>query len=139
MISFKYVESLPKFYSILFAYIGNLRTHTAMIIDPVIVEVMAREKVTEEDNPGNHLVEKSLKNLVKLSPGKNVVLFQDKYLSNNVGRFQNKVARLFLGKNVTLFPGKNVRQFLDSHVEPCQNRLVYLIENQTFTKVLILI
>ena len=100
---------------------------------------MAREKVTEEDNPGNHLVEKSLKNLVKLSPGKNVVLFQDKYLSNNVGRFQNKVARLFLGKNVTLFPGKNVRQFLDSHVEPCQNRLVYLIENQTFTKVLILI
>ena len=108
------------------------------MIDPVTVEVLARERVLEGNNPENHLVEKYLNNLVTMSPGKSVVLFQDKYLSNNVGRFQNKVARLFLCKNVTLFPGKNVRQFLDSHVEPCQNRLVYLIENQTFTKVLIL-
>jgi len=75
----------------------------SQMLDQVMVEVMAREKVMEENNPGNHLVEKSLKNLVKLSPGKNVVLFQDKYLSNNVGRFPNKVARLFLGKNVTRF------------------------------------
>ena len=113
---------------ILYTYLGNLRTHIAIMIDPVTVEVMAREKVTEENNPGNHLVKKSQKNLVKLSPGKNVVLFPDKYLSNNVGRFQNKVARLFQGKNVTLFPGKNVRQFLANPVELCQNRLVdYLI------------
>ena len=112
----------------MFAYIGNLRTHTAIIIDPVTVEVMAREKVMEENNPGNHLVEKSQNNLVTMSPGKSVVLFQDKYLSNNVGRFPNKVADLFLGKNVTLFPGKNVKQCLASPVKLCQNRLVnYLI------------
>ena len=115
-------------YLILYAYLENLTTHFAVIIDPVTVEVMAREKVMEEKILGNHHVEKSLKNLVKLSPGKNVVLFPDKYLNNNVGRFQNKVARLFLGKNVTLFPGKNVKQCLASPVELCQNRLVnYLI------------
>jgi hypothetical protein len=126
--SFEYVEFLPKFYLILFASIGNLRTHTAIMIDPVTVEVLARERVLEENNPENHLVEKSLNNLVTTSPGKNVVLFQDKYLSNNVGRFPNKVAGLFLGKNVTLFPGKNVKQCLASPVELCQNRLVnYLV------------
>ena len=98
------------------------------MIDQVTVEVMAREKVMEENNLGNHRVEKSLESLVKVSPDKNVVLFQDKYLSSNVERFQNKVAKLFLGKNVTLFQDKNARQFLDSPVELCQNRLVnYLV------------
>ena len=98
------------------------------MIDQVIEGVMAREQVMEEINPENHLVEKYLNNLVTMSPGKNVVLFQDKYLSNNVGRFPNKVAGLFLGKNVTLFPGKNVKQCLASPVKLCQNRLVnYLI------------
>ena len=108
------------------------------MIDPVTIEVMAsqmldqvmaREKVMEENNQGNHLVEKSLKNLVKLSRSKNVVLFQDKYLSNNVGRFPNKVARLFLGKNVTRFQDKNVRQFHASPVELYQNRLVNYLLN----------
>ena len=94
------------------------------MIDPVTVEVLARVRVLEENNPENHLVEKSLNNLVTMSPGKNVVLFQDKYLNNNVGRFQNKVAGLFRGKNVTLFPGKNVKQCLVSPVKLCQNRLV---------------
>ena len=94
------------------------------MIDQVTVEVMAREKVMEENNLGNHRVEKSLESLVKVSPDKNVVLFQDKYLNNNVGRFQNKVAGLFRGKNVTLFPGKNVKQCLVSPVKLCQNRLV---------------